>query len=309
MLVRSGSLLAAVAVLIALAGCGGDGDERVQRPAPPSPFAYDAEAPLQLRDRGVLRRVGRIAIRDISYASPRGGRVPGLLVVPSGRGPHPAVIYLHGAGGDRLQFLPEALAMAKRGAVGLTIDAPETRAGARPPGGGIAGVRKAVETAIQTVVDVRRAVDVLDSLPRVDATRIALVGWSAGARAGAVVAGVEHRVKAFDLIAGGAAPVRVYTAVAPPHLRGQVRQLLAKTDPLRHVARASPSELLFQAGRRDEVVPRAALVALMRAGSEPKEVRWYDSGHRPSARALLDSRRWLARELGLARPAGGAKRR
>ena len=306
---RLAPFVSVAVVVAALAGCGGDGEESAKRPPPQSPFAYDADAPLGLRDRGVVRRVGRIAIRDVSYASPRGGRVPGLLVVPSGRGRHPAVIYLHGAGGNRLQFLSEAVAMAKRGAVALTIDAAESRPGTRPPGTGVAGVRRIVETGIQTVVDVRRAVDVLESLPTVDAKRIAFVGWSAGARTGAVVAGVERRVKALDLIAGGAAPVSVYTAVAPARFRAQLGRLLAKIDPLRHVARASPSALLFQAGRRDELVPRPALVALMRAGSQPKQVRWYDSGHRPHARALRDSRQWLARELGLERAPGRAGRR
>ena len=309
-MLRPGSLGALVVTAGAfLAACGGGGDEQTRRTAPRSPFAYDADAPLRLRDRGVVRRVGQIEIRDVSYASPRGGRVPGLLVVPPGRGPHPAVIYLHGAGGDRLQFLAEALAMARRGAVALTIDAPQGRPGTRPPGRGVAGIRRLVDNEIQHVVDVRRAVDVLDSLPRVDAKRIALVGWSAGARTGAIVAGVEHRIGAFDLIAGGAAPVAAYTSLAPPGVRPQVRELLTKADPLRYVARASPSALLFQAGRRDELVPRAALVALIRAGSQPKDVRWYDAGHRPNARALADSRRWLAGQLGLEPAPRRAKRR
>jgi dienelactone hydrolase len=146
---------------------------------------------------------------------------------------------------------------------------------------------------------VRRAVDVLRSLPSVDDDRIGYVGWSAGARMGAIVAGVEHRIKALDLLAGGAVPLDEYLAQAPPEFRGQLEPLLGKTDPLRYVGHAAPSALLFQNGRRDEVVPQAALRALSREGSIPKDIRWYDTGHIPGERAWNDSRRWLAQRLEL----------
>jgi fermentation-respiration switch protein FrsA (DUF1100 family) len=117
---------------------------------------------------------------------------------------------------------------------------------------------------------------------------------------GAIVAGVEHRIKALDLIAGGAVPLEEYLAAAPPEFRDQLEPLLGKSDPLRYVGHASPSALLFQNGRRDEIVPQAALQALAREGSDPKDVRWYDSGHVPSERAWDDSRRWLAEHLEIA---------
>ncbi len=56
-------------------------------------FDYDKTA-LDLREIGVERR-GDIAIHDISYASPKGGRVPAYLVVPKGAGPFAAVIWGH----------------------------------------------------------------------------------------------------------------------------------------------------------------------------------------------------------------------
>jgi len=44
-------------------------------------FDYDQKATLDVREAGVERR-GEVAIHDISYASPKGGRVPAYLVVP-----------------------------------------------------------------------------------------------------------------------------------------------------------------------------------------------------------------------------------
>ena len=132
-----------------------------------------------------------------------------------------------------------------------------------------------------------------------DGDQIGYVGWSAGARIGAIAAGVDHRIRAFDLIAGGAIPVQDYVRLAPPNMRASIGSLLGRTDPLRYVGHAAPSALLFQDGRRDEIVPQAALTALARVGSDPKELRWYETGHEPGAKAWTDSRRWLADQLDL----------
>jgi hypothetical protein len=65
------------------------------------------------------------------------------------------------------------------------------------------------------------------------------------------------------------------------------------------VGHASPSALLFQDGRRDEIVPQPALKLLAKTGSEPKDIRWYDTGHAPGSQAWTDSRGWLVEHLGL----------
>ena len=57
-------------------------------------FDYDRNAPLDGKEVGVEQR-GNVAVHDISYASPKGGRVPAYLVVPNGKGPFAAVIWGH----------------------------------------------------------------------------------------------------------------------------------------------------------------------------------------------------------------------
>lgn len=104
---------------------------------------------------------------------------------------------------------------------------------------------------------------------------------------------------AAALVAGCGAPVSEYVKFAPVELRDELEAILAKTDSLHYVSRAAPSALFFQVARKDEIVPRGALEELASAGSEPKEVRWYDSGHVPSAKAWADSRQWLGDRLGL----------
>ncbi len=280
----------------ALTACGGGGNSHSS--SGPT-FAYDASRPLDLRTQRTTREAG-VAIRDVSFKGAAGETIPAYLVVPRGKGPHPAVIYAHGSGGSRRDLLPSAVGLAERGAVALALDMRYSAARSRQSlPQGIEGVRVATDNEIESVVEVRRAVDLLDSLPYVDKHKIGYVGWSAGARTGAITAGVEHRIRFYDLLAGGALPVSNYVAESPKDSRAEVEDLLGKTDPLHFVALAAPSSLLFQDGRHDEVVPRKALVGLERSASKPKQLRWYDSGHVPSQRAWTDSLKWLSQRLGL----------
>jgi dienelactone hydrolase len=261
-------------------------------PGSPSPFAYERSLPLDLESR----RAGD-GVREVSFAAPRGGRVRGLLVLPRGRGPFPAVLYLHGAGGGRRQFLADAKAFARQGVAGLTIDSAWARARSSDPGG-LAAVRRFRDLEAATVADLRRSVDLLRSLPAIDGGRIGFVGWSAGAREGAIFAGVERRVRSFVLVAGGASPVASYLASVPGSLRPAVERLLTDVDPLRWVARARPGTIFFQNGLGDAVVPRHALRRLAAAAPSPQRVRWYDAAHAPSARMVRERNAWLAARLG-----------
>jgi dienelactone hydrolase len=238
-----------------------------------------------------------LEVRDISFRGTE-ERVPGFLVKPPGKGPYPAVIYLHGQGGDRFELLQSAAWIAARGAVALTVESPYSPNREIELGPGVEGLRKERDRTVMGVVELRRAVDYLQSLPQVDDERIGFVGYSAGARSGAILAGVEPRIKAFVLMSGGEDTVNEFMDLVEADQEDEVRPLLEDTDGLKYVAQASPAKLLFQNGRKDEVVPRDALETLIRAGSEPKEVRWYDAGHSlaiPKAqREQLD---WLTQEL------------
>jgi len=50
-------------------------------------FAYDATKPLNLTIGKSENPAAGVTVSEISYDSPKGGRVPGYLVVPSGKRP------------------------------------------------------------------------------------------------------------------------------------------------------------------------------------------------------------------------------
>jgi dienelactone hydrolase len=282
-------------VIAALAGCGSD-----EKSSVPSQFTYDDSKPLDAQIKPTSFSTNEVRVDDVSFTGPGDNFLNAYLLTPSGsEGRHPAVIYAHGAGGDRQELLGEALQMAGKGTVTLALDMIYSSERAKQLPEGMEGARANSKLEAEAVKEVRRAVDFLQSRDDVDGDEIGYVGWSQGARMGALTSGVEHRIKAFDLIAGGAAPVSEYVKNAPTDLQDELETLLEKTDPIHFVGLATPSELLFQDGREDEVVPEAALKALAQAGSEPKDVRWYDAGHVPTAEMWAYSQTWLTDHLDL----------
>jgi dienelactone hydrolase len=286
---------AIAALAVVLAGCG-SGTKHPAAAVQRGPFDYDAGATLGVRSRQVAAgREGTIA--DLSYTSPRGGRVPALLVLPASKGRHPAVLLMHGSGGDRRELLGLAATLAARGIVGMTIDSPVARLHTLTLPPGVAGVRRRSALLEQEVVDLRRAVDVLRARPEVDPARLGFLGFSAGARSGAILSGVEPRIGSFVLISGGADPVSAYVKGATPALRKQIVPLLQEVDPLRWIHQARPNIIFFEDGKRDEIVPRRALVALIHAAPKPQRVRWYAGGHSPNGTEQADALAWLGERL------------
>ncbi|HEX7255938.1 MAG TPA: dienelactone hydrolase family protein [Gaiellaceae bacterium] len=289
-------LSACLAVLI-LAACGGGGKETGT-----DIYAYDDDEPIAKEDAGLANSDYPIEIHDISYD---GGaeRVPAFLLLPPGEGPYPAVIYLHGQGGDRLEMLYTASWLAGRRAVALTVESPYSPNREIELGPGVEGLRKERKRTVQGVVELRRAVDLLQSLPQVDDDKIGFVGYSAGARTGAILSGVEPRIKAFVFMSGGEDSVDEFMNLVAEEQRAEVRPLLEDTDGLKYIAQASPAKLFFQAGRKDTIVPKDALETLINAGSEPKKVSWYDAGHDLAVpKAQRDQLNWLVDVLEIEGP-------
>lgn len=163
-------------------------------------FEYDATKPLNVK-MGNTEQVEMMQVTEISYDSPKIGRVPGYIVVPPGKGPFGGILYMHWGQGNRGEWLAEGVEMAKRGAVCIMIDAPYWRPEVPPPGPNNRAEFER-DNHIQMVVDLRRAVDVLAERKDVDPKRIGYVGHSLGATWGGPLAAVEKRIKMFVLIGG-----------------------------------------------------------------------------------------------------------
>ena len=270
-------------------------------------FDYDQRAPLNIEEAAVEERDGA-HVCDISYRSANNMRVAAYLVVPHEEGSHAGIIFLHGGEQDRSDFLDEALSLAKACAVSLLIDEPTVRQMPHFTEPEADRVR-----FIQTVINVRRGVDLLTSRPEVDAGRIGYMGLSFGAWMGGVLAGVEKRIKAYVLIAGTPSMTGIWRSsqhavvqdVRRSLTKEQLDRYIEATSPLdaiHHIGRAAPSALFFQFARCDEVISAEAALRYSEAASHPKLTRWYDAGHQDifiKSEALRDRAAWLSQQIGL----------
>lgn len=270
-------------------------------------FEYDEEAPPDVRDIAVEDR-GGVKVHDISYAGRKGSRVSSYLVVPPGGGPFAGVVFQHGGAQDRSAFLSEALKLARAGAVSLLVDAPFVREGLN-----FDAPEVDYESFVGAVVNLRRGVDLLTARGDVDARRLGYVGLSFGGQVGSILASVERRVTAYVLL--GLAPsmseiwrtselpfaVEMRSTV-PEEQAHRYVETLAPLDSINYIGRAAPSALFLQFARHDEVTSERDAWRCYHAASEPKDARWYDSGHmllgsNPEGRR--DRAEWLGSRLDL----------
>ena len=265
-------------------------------------FAYDVGAPLNLQKR--VETAGAVEVSAISFDSPAGGRVPGLLFVPRQRSsPRPGIILMHGSPGQARDFAGYATTLATYGAVVIAIDAPF----ARRPGPPLRMTREDRGEQIQLMKDLQRAVDVLRARPDVDRDRIAYLGISYGGATGVQFAGIERRIRAAALVVADAGLVTHTTQAATlPFLatltcagRAAWFREMVPIEGIRFIGLATPTALLFQNGTKDELITPADARALHDAAPEPKTVRWYDAGHGLTPQATLDRHDWLVQQIGL----------
>jgi len=281
-------------------------------PAPGSHFAYDPKAPLDAVTTGVETR-GDVVIQDLSYASPKGGRVPAYLVVPAGRGPFAAVLWGHwywenSPMKSRRQFLDEAVVLVRSGVVSLLTDGPVARPGYTPDRTPLN--TKQFDDLVQQVVDMRRGADLLLARPEVDPRRLAYVGHSYNAAVGAILSGVDRRFKAYVLMAGGLSDQVSYRADEYRRYIEKIGRMKwdafaaehAWADPGPYVAKAAPAKVFLQYATQEDFLTPARAKEYAANVSEPKRFTLYDAPHALNAEARRDRLAFLSELLAVKPP-------
>jgi predicted esterase len=267
-------------------------------------FDYDTDTPPSITEHSVQPEDG-YDVHDISYPSPKTGDVPAYLIVPDGPGPFAGILLMHGSSGSRTTLLPLAKDLVHTGAVILTVSAPSARISGRD---WISFTPRDREEQIQLIVDLRRGVDVLTQHKKVDPSRIGYVGYSYGAAMGGLLAGIEPRIRAYGLMVGDGGLVNHFTDEGEPiggfeqidsAKRESWLEAMDPIEPIHYVGHASPSALFFQNARYDTSVSEEDALAYQAAGSEPKKVQWYESGHGLPPEAYVDMVAWLTEQIGI----------
>ncbi|MBA2332343.1 MAG: alpha/beta fold hydrolase [Actinobacteria bacterium] len=280
---------------LALLGCGGGNDLAKDEPLPAESarlFAFDREATFDSSEGQTAKQKGFV-VKGMSYASPGGDRVTGIVVVPTKRIEGRAgVVFMHGAGGTRIDFIDEAAVLAARGAVVLAIDSPFSRSPRPEVRAGQAAPALTRKLMIRNVKDLVRGFDLLVRRYGVSPERLGIVGYSMGVQPAALAASLDARVRAVVLMAGRANP-----SGTPGDVEWEL--LFGPIDTVHFVSHLAPANVLLQGGKGDEVIPREEMEQLYAATSKPKEIRWYDAGHELGERSKDERLAWLGRELGL----------
>lgn len=229
---------------------------------------YDTQLPLDPQERNLGEREGLIW-HHVTFSSVQGRRVPGLLVMSQGvTARRPAVLVQHGSGSSKGGTFALAAIdiLAPNGFVCLAIDAIGHGERAAPPETG-QPPNFSPEVRAANVIDLRRALDYLQTRPEVDPSRLGYIGSSMGGMLGAILGGVDPRVRAVVLrctgsrLLGGSEPQRW-------------------TDAAAFVPLIAPRPLLLLNNEQDEAFPPASARALFDAAKAPKEQRWFPGGHR-----------------------------
>jgi dienelactone hydrolase len=279
-------------------------------------FDYDRNALLNIREEGKVERDGATVI-ELSYDSPRGGRVPATLVLPPGKGPFAGILFGHwmmprSPLANRKEFLEEALLLARSGAVSLLTDAPMVRPGFLPEKDGLKGQIHNAEASRQQVIDFRRGVDLLIARGDVDPARLAFVGHSYNAHTGGILSGVEKRIGSFVLMAGIFADEEyIFDSKTPAITEFRERtgeealrdffHQYAFDDPVYFIGHSAPAAIFLQFGRDDASIPEGLARGYFERFAEPKKIGFYKAGHALNSEAQKDRVQWLAERLKLSR--------
>ena len=267
-------------------------------------FAYDVNAPLNLQ-KAVESTNNGVEVSAISFSSPDGGSVTGLLFDPVTRSSlRPGIVLMHGMPGNARSMAAYAQLLAEHGAVVIAIDAPFARRGGQP-------VRFSAQDRaeqIQLIKDLQRAVDVLRARPNVDDERIAYLGISYGGAMGALFVGIERRIKAAVLVVGDGGLVSHFTGPEDFELHG--RSVLCDTCRLVpghgthradsiHCARVAHRVVAAKRTVRTTWYPWPMRRSCTQPRRQPKTIRWYDAGHGLNQQAVFDRHDWLHGQIGL----------
>lgn len=283
---------------------------------------YDQSAPLNYQ-QGAVQDRGGVKVYDITYSAPAGDRgaaigpngatVTAYLVVPSGKGPFPAVIYGHwcmpgSEKKNRTEFLDEAVALAHSGVISLLPDHVRVRPGFKEDNSPMNEQQAAVE--VQQDVNLRRGADLLLVRKDVDAKRMAYVGHSCDANAAGFLSGIDKRFKAFVIMAGYLSDevfaktkmFQEYRQQVGPEKLDAFKAKYSWADPGKYVSHAAPAAVFMQYATDEPFMPGDIAKQFLEIVSEPKKLKIYQAQHALNAEATQDRIAFLAEQLGFKPP-------
>ena len=271
--------------------------------------------PYEMRLKRVLPISG-VQIFEVRFPSPvtsphsENNTVYAEYYRPQGDGPFPCTIVLDITGGDQSlsRFISTILSRQGIGCLFVQMAYYGPR---RPPQSNVRllsfDVGRTMQAVRQTVLDLRRATAWMESRSEIDAKRIGILGTSLGSLMAALTAEMEPKLGRVVILLGGGGLVEAYYDNPQgasyrklwERLGGTKEKLaafIAPVDPLTCAVNLKGRQVLFIAGKRDEIVPPSATERLWKAAGEPKIV-WYDCTHYGAAYYIVPAMEQVVKHL------------
>jgi cephalosporin-C deacetylase-like acetyl esterase len=276
--------------------CGGDEELPVAKY-----YEYDQDLPL-LDSVRLLTDTTDYSLFYLTYQSVHDCQVSALLTVPKqGEHPFPTVLLMHGLGDRKTVDYIEAgnkyLLDAGYAVLRLDISNHGDRLKYDYDFDLTDGYRYWTRDLItQTVFDLRRAVDFIQTREELDGNRIGYFGISLGGIIGTIFCSVEERVEVPVIVLAGGNLNLMFGKKA---LSGDTRDYLSIIDPNNFVKEIAPRPLLMINAANDDVVPPICSKLLFKAAKKPKEIIWYPSKHHdlPLEKTFHEGIQWFDRHL------------
>ncbi len=269
-------------------------------PLPASTFSYNASAPMELQVRNTSVQ-GEVRRQDVSFASPRGGRVHAEIISPANAsGRNPGVLFVHWLGDkpdttNLTEFLPDALALVKDGVTSVLVDAMWSQTDWFTK---VRSTATDYQASIKQVIDLRRALDLLLAQPNVDRGRIAYVGHDFGAMYGAVLSGVDERPSYYVLMAGTTTLSEWYLLGKKPRNVQPYVEQMSPLDPLPYLSHSSAQAYFFQFAAKDAYISPQHEQQFFSAAPVPRLMGVYGTDHALASPAVqMDRLAWLRAHL------------
>lgn len=287
----------ALTMVLANVSSGAAPSSAASQVLPASAFSYDAGAPLAVKVARTWNE-GSLTFKDLTFAS-AGRRVHAEVVVPKVSSPHPGVLFVHWLGDPKTtnltEFVPDARSLAASGITSVLIDA----MWAQPSW---FDKRRSTDTdyvaSIAQIVDLRRALDLLEAQPNVDPSAIGYVGHDFGAMYGAILSAIDPRPRCYVLMAGVPTLSEWYLLGAPPKDKVRYVGQMSVLDPIKYLTRSSARSFLFQFALKDEYVPLSEAERFASSAPGERAAFFYASDHKLGQPEIAADRlAWLTARL------------
>lgn len=244
-------------------------------------YNYDKKAPLN-QTKKIIKDTLDYTLSYVTYQSVHNKKVTGLLTIPKKKeGSLPIVILLHGVGDrktvDYIEFGNNIL--YKGGYATLRIDISnhgdrlENKFDFDLKGDTRYRTREVVS---QTVFDLRRAIDFIETQKELDPNRIGFLGVSLGGICGTIFCGVEKRVKVPVIVLAGGQLNLMFGKKA---FSSEIKNFTGIIEPKNYVRHIAPRPLLMLNAENDEIIPPTMSKLLYKKAKNPRKIIWYPARH------------------------------